>query len=441
MGRQRQPAFGWREHLPHDSANRLTSVLGPQSSVQYSYNGLGDRLTQNDVHYTLDLNAGLTQALDDGDNTYLYGNGRIAQTGGTTEYFLGDALGSVRQLTSKDAEITLTKSYAPYGEVRSTSGSGESAFAFTGEQVDVNSLVYLRARFYAPTDGRFLTRDTWDGDEYQPITYNKWTYANVNPIYYTDPSGKSPGVPPSWREEFVERTVSLFNISYIESWSLNAKFTIADAVFDVGYKFSSTYPRTWPTPWVAFRSVYKNGVNFSFGTSCYGCRPPSCINEGLFSGTSSAGEFCTPAFGVTYSTSQIEFASFYENDYLKGRNNVVHELGHAFDNLLDKIPSRVLGQTETWIFAGSECAFPHRTNEEYGPYYGFASPKGFFTWQMNPAADYSEEFADTFLGWVYNKWETDQIGNLTKAGQIRVVQSVDGRLVEHNNNRHTRISL
>ena len=40
--------------------------------------------------------------------------------------------------------------------------------------------------------GRFLTKDTWQGNIYKPISYNKWTYANNNPLYYTDPSGNIP---------------------------------------------------------------------------------------------------------------------------------------------------------------------------------------------------------------------------------------------------------
>ncbi len=77
----------------YDSANRLISVSNQTSVTSYQYNGLGDRLTQNDVQYTLDLNAGLTQVLDDGDNTYLYGpstgpEGCIAQTGSNTEYLV-----------------------------------------------------------------------------------------------------------------------------------------------------------------------------------------------------------------------------------------------------------------------------------------------------------------------------------------------------------------
>jgi len=73
----------------------------------YRYNGLGDRLGQNGINDTLDLNTGLTQVLSDSTTTYTYGLGRISQQQGTTpEYFLGDALGSVRQLTSQTGVVT-----------------------------------------------------------------------------------------------------------------------------------------------------------------------------------------------------------------------------------------------------------------------------------------------------------------------------------------------
>jgi RHS repeat-associated protein len=53
-------------------------------------------------------------------------------------------------------------------------------------------LVYLRARYYAPWDGRFLSSDPWSGDYYQPISYNDWLYTYANPINLIDPSGKFP---------------------------------------------------------------------------------------------------------------------------------------------------------------------------------------------------------------------------------------------------------
>ena len=101
----------------YDSSNRLVSVNATET---YSYNGLGDRLTQNGTQYVLDLNAGLTQVLNDGTNSYLYGLGRISQTNSETEYFLGDALGSVRQLIDSTGEITLVNTYEPYGNTVST---------------------------------------------------------------------------------------------------------------------------------------------------------------------------------------------------------------------------------------------------------------------------------------------------------------------------------
>lgn len=174
----------------YDSANRLKQLTQGANTYTYGYNGLGDRLTQNGVHYTLDLNAGLTQVLNDGTNTYLYGLDRIAQVNATTtEYFLGDALGSVRQLTDTQSEITLTKSYAPYGEVRASAGESASPFAFTGEQLDPSGLTYLRARYYESLTGRFTTRDTYDGDINTPASLNRFNYAHSNPVMNTDPSG------------------------------------------------------------------------------------------------------------------------------------------------------------------------------------------------------------------------------------------------------------
>jgi len=138
---------------------------------------------------------GLTQALSDGTNNYVYGNGRIAQVNTSTQitnYFMTDALGSVRQLTNASGAITYAKAYDPYGTVTTADGSSSSPYGFTGEYTS-NNLVYLRARQYAPGMGRFLTRDTWGGDNTKPISYNRWLYVNQNPINLLDPTGMKPG--------------------------------------------------------------------------------------------------------------------------------------------------------------------------------------------------------------------------------------------------------
>lgn len=79
---------------------------------------------------------------------FLDGGFHFSQTNTDTEYFLGDTLGSVRQLTDSTGEITLSKSYDPYGNVTQSYGSGQSIYAYTGEQTDSTGLTYLRARYY-----------------------------------------------------------------------------------------------------------------------------------------------------------------------------------------------------------------------------------------------------------------------------------------------------
>ena len=143
--------------------------------------------------------------LDGVTTTYTYGYNRIAQANeDITGYFLDDALGSVRQVVDENTEIVLSREYAPLrtlrpravsargvGETLASLGSFESEFGYTGELSDGMGLINLRARYYDPGTGRFLTKDSWAGDTGTPVTLVKWLYANSNPVMYTHPSGYS----------------------------------------------------------------------------------------------------------------------------------------------------------------------------------------------------------------------------------------------------------
>ncbi len=98
----------------------------------------------------------------------------------------------LRQLTDESGAVTLAKSYRPYGDVLSSNGSAVSRYGYTGEWTDASGMVYLRARYYSPWDGRFVSRDTWAGDAQQPMSYNGWLYGYGNPVLFTDPSGMIP---------------------------------------------------------------------------------------------------------------------------------------------------------------------------------------------------------------------------------------------------------
>lgn len=182
----------------YDAANRL-KAFGPSGqppTSTYAYSGLGDRLSQTvdsvTTNYVLDLNAGLTQVLADGTNTYLYGNGRVGELQPTGfAYHLGDALGSVRQLANSTGTVTLARSYEPYGNTLTTNSSGTSntVWQFTDEQRDSTGLQFNRARYYASSLGRFITHDSWRGKRTYPMSYNRWLYAYADPVNLVDPSG------------------------------------------------------------------------------------------------------------------------------------------------------------------------------------------------------------------------------------------------------------
>ncbi len=50
-------------------------------------------------------------------------------------------------------------------------------------------LYYLNSRFYDPETARFMQEDSYDGDVYDPLSLNLYTYCSNNPISYCDPSG------------------------------------------------------------------------------------------------------------------------------------------------------------------------------------------------------------------------------------------------------------
>jgi RHS repeat-associated protein len=101
--------------------------------------------------------------------TYLYGLGLVGEmkplAGGLTEYHLTDALGSVRQIThGSSGSVLATQTFDAFGNRfewarGNVLWDAQSPFGWTGEQSDPNGLVYLRARYYAPSMGRLVGAD------------------------------------------------------------------------------------------------------------------------------------------------------------------------------------------------------------------------------------------------------------------------------------------
>ena len=109
--------------------------------------------------------------------TYTYGaSGRSSAA--TTGVYIYDGRGSVSE-TVKGGKVTSTLRYDPYGTITYGAPAQNRIFAYNGEQYTPQTgLVYLRARNYDPATGTFTSRDTYLGDQTNPVTRNRYTYAN-----------------------------------------------------------------------------------------------------------------------------------------------------------------------------------------------------------------------------------------------------------------------
>jgi len=198
----------------NDSENHMTSMTASGTAVSMTYDGFGNRvsktvngvttkyLVEDDVNPT-----GYPQVFDELTNgavtrTYAYGLQRIDEeqiinSTWTPSYFGYDGGGNVRQLTNSAGTITDTYEYDAYGNVLVTTGSTPNNYLYRGEQFDSDmGLYYLRARYYNPQTGRFMSRDPYDPeliDEYgnptDPRYLHKYLYTNGDPVNMIDPAG------------------------------------------------------------------------------------------------------------------------------------------------------------------------------------------------------------------------------------------------------------
>ncbi len=103
--------------------------------------------------------------------------------------FHENGLGSTRLLSDENGEVLESYQYDAYGNL--IGGEiGDTSHLFAGEQRDsLTGLDYLRARYYDPTLGRFISRDAYQGSLNDPMSQHKYQYAHANPVVNTDPTG------------------------------------------------------------------------------------------------------------------------------------------------------------------------------------------------------------------------------------------------------------
>jgi RHS repeat-associated protein len=108
----------------------------------------------------------------------------------TITYYHNDGAGTPLAATSSSGQVVWRESYRPYGErlTNSAAANGNDVW-FTSRRQDESGLVYMGARYYDPTFGRFLSVDPRHFDGMDLHSHNRYAYANNNPLRYKDPNG------------------------------------------------------------------------------------------------------------------------------------------------------------------------------------------------------------------------------------------------------------
>jgi RHS repeat-associated protein len=456
--------------------------------------------------YVMDGDRPLTAQSNGNTTFYLYGLGAIAEKTTSWNYSLPDRTNTPRQLSDINGGIILSARYTPWGDTLDTFGIGNFTFGYLGGVLDATTgLLYVgNGQYYDPATGRFLTRDVYPNSPNPYVPWNpigailgplavlsliygrkqkrgKWdtlfiivllgismgigiaacappppapnTNETAVPSATPAPSNPSPVEAPvstgpatgtavlpiatdsptpiveatpcatAILPGFLDAELQLYDVKFagdLSEWTAQRIEAVREAVKEVAVQLSKT---VGGTPIEVFRLVYE-GLTFSWGieNALSGC---TVIKTG----------------GCTTDAHNINFVKL-SGEFLRARNNVVHEMGHAFaknwpesslsqDDLQyfryhpkEVNPAIVLAWAQSYQGLAEHyiAGFPDRQDPipnkdgKYPPgnFLGFASEQNVLTWQiaMTKAGDPGEEFADQFLGWTFSVWRNSAQGDM-----------------------------
>ena len=183
----------------YNALNQLTQMLTRNYKVSFTYDAAGLRTSKT-------VNGEKTVFVWDGDQLvlelsesgkvqkrYVRGNDLVyadKRTGTDKQFYVTDSHGNVVQLTDENGKVTKTYEYDSFGNEVKPDSKDDNPFRYCGEYYDKETEeIYLRARYYQPVVGRFLTRDTYMGKEDDVLSLHLYAYCGNDAINRIDPEG------------------------------------------------------------------------------------------------------------------------------------------------------------------------------------------------------------------------------------------------------------
>ena len=155
-----------------------------KEKASYTYGGADQRisgdLTKEAVKYT---------EQKAGDYSYLYdGQGNVAtmmRAGQISDSYSYDPFGEITAVTHDGTAKTPLEAQNDNGL-----SDNDVLWGYNGEEyIEEVGLQYLRQRHYSPETGTFTSQDTNEGDLTNPLSQNRYIYAENDPVNGNDPGG------------------------------------------------------------------------------------------------------------------------------------------------------------------------------------------------------------------------------------------------------------
>ena len=232
----------------YNALNQLTETLTKNYKVSFTYDAEGLRTSKTvngkKTVFIWDGNQLVMELSESGivKKRYIRGNDLVYvdkeadKDSGKFEdkqYYVTDSHGNVVQLTNVDGKIIKTYEYDSFGNEVNLDKKDDNSFRYCGEYYDKETEeIYLRARYYQPTVGRFLTRDTYTGESGDPLSLHLYTYCGNDGMNKCDADGNAwTWIKNKWNA-FCDTAQKCYNgaKTYVKKIASNVKKTAAKVI-------------------------------------------------------------------------------------------------------------------------------------------------------------------------------------------------------------------